>query len=96
MGNDPSKALQIVNAQRGLNNAMKDVNQQLGLEKDDAAKQREDEIRQKQRGAKKQEKEMEQQERLQAYNQKQQERAKRKEKLKEKWAASRRGRTDED
>jgi hypothetical protein len=90
MGNDPSRALQAVNAQRGVTGALKDVQQQLGMEKDEATVQRESAAKQKQLDEKRRLKELAQQERLVEFNAKQDERNKRKAKLKEKWTASRR------
>jgi hypothetical protein len=90
MGNDPSRALQAVNAQRGVTSAWKDVQQQMGLEKDEATTKRSSDAKQKQLEEKRRGQELAQQERLADFNTKQQERNKRKEKLKEKWTASRR------
>jgi hypothetical protein len=89
MGNDPSRALQAVNAR-------KDVQQQLGLEKDEATTKRSSDAQQQRSEEKRRAQELAQQERLVEFNTKQQERNKRKEKLKEKWTASRRATSGDD
>jgi hypothetical protein len=96
MGNDPSRALQAVNAQRGVTSAWKDVQQQLGLEKDEATTKRSSDAQQQRSEDKRRAQELAQQERLVEFNTKQQERNMRKEKLKEKWTASRRATSGDD
>jgi hypothetical protein len=85
MGNNPSAALAAANAKSGLNNALKDVNKQLGL---DGGEEKDDEKRKAVGCANRAESELRRKERETEYRQKQLERQMRKEKLAAKWNKS--------
>jgi hypothetical protein len=91
MGNNPSSALAVANARAGFKNAMKDVNEQLGLS--DEQREKKVEVPKAIGCANKQEQKLRREEREREYKEKQMAREKRKELLKQKWSTSHRENT---